>query len=355
MSLSPLESLPNELLDHIISYISADAPSSGRLHQLPSLQLPQSSNRDLKHLAQTSTGLLQLVRPRLFAHVRLDPREENDFHSFIVNSDLGRYVTSIMVTGDDSPDRQGDPFWWRRVLQYLDPVRITILASPTFIGKTMGTPIMDEHSWAFGIDLQVLQLERGDPCGPLSSVLGPDSSLLSSRPWKSLSFNEASSLRAYNHYEYFVYKVPSVLGAWGEVPTSRHSKPELFMLGQELGGLRTFSYTAIFPFCNHVELVLEVLVMMRHLRCLSMQLAPEESNNILETEQRSSMDLSDPWMELENSYALIADTVCKSMKSLTEFRTRDYRLEWMQTELAFFFDCYGDSMAHHGHGIWRRP
>jgi hypothetical protein len=160
-ALSPVERLPNELWDQIIGYLEIEAPSARRLHHAPSLQLTESTTKDLKHLAQCSSGFLQLVRPQLFTHVRLDPHDEPGFHSFMTESGLTRHVTSIIIAvGQDSPDHRADPFWWRRVLCYLDPVHIMVLAPPTFIGETIGSPIMDGHSWAFDIPLQILYMER---------------------------------------------------------------------------------------------------------------------------------------------------------------------------------------------------
>ena len=351
-----LESLPNELLDQIISYLTTEPPSLARLHQAPKYQITQSHTKSLKQLAQVSSRLLNLVRPWLFVHACLDLMDEPAFEAFFIGSNLGQYVTSLVAITENASADPFDQRWWRRVLRYLDPARVTILAPPTFIGNILDTRIMDGHGWAFDIHLQILQLERNVPFRDLSLL--PDlehcDSLLLARPWTSMSFNESSSLKAYNHYEYFLSRVPSVVGEWGS-----QLKPQEFpppRLAAMLCGLTAFSYTAVFPFYNHVKLVLDALSLMHDLRLLSVQLAPEADNHVLEIEQRGSLDPNDPWSELSTSYSLIAFEI-RNKPSLVEFRSRDFALESIREELAS--ELNGDlghtSWVHDGHGIWRRP
>ncbi|KAJ6033633.1 uncharacterized protein N7446_008075 [Penicillium canescens] len=357
---SPVELLPNELWDEIIGYLFTEPPSSKRLHHAPSLQLTESPTKDLKHLAQCSSGFLQLVRPQLFTHVRLNLHDEPDFHSFMTKSGLARHITSIIIAvGEDSPDHRADPFWWRRVLCYLDPAHIMVLAPPTFIGETIGSPIMDGHSWAFDIPLQILYMER--ECRFDGSSKLPDlascTSLLRARPWTSVTFNESSSLKAYNHYEYFLSCVPSILREWGMMRGEGRNMPlqrprDLPLL---LHGLSTFSYTAVFPFYNHVQIVLDAVLRMGSLRRLDVQLAPDRNNHVTEIEQRGSMDANDPWMELATSYSLIGFTVSQ-MDSLKEFRSGDLHVEAVRDDLlANLNDVIGDAAwVHDGRGIWKR-
>ncbi|KAJ5105827.1 hypothetical protein NUU61_003174 [Penicillium alfredii] len=349
------ELLPNELLDNIISFLATEPPSREKFHLPPSLELTQSPTKNLKHLAQSSSRFLELVRPQLFTHACLDLHDEPKFHSFLDRSGLGRYVTSLVVVGDDSADHPADPLWWRRILRYLDPACITVLAPPTFIGKTLGTPIMDGHSWAFGISLQILQLERDGHSHDLSALpdLESHTSLLSTRHWTSLSFNEASSLKAYNHYEYFLSHVPSVIGEWGNLVSSQSPPPaDLPLL---LDRLTAFSYTAVFPFYSHAHIVLAVVSIMRNLKQFNVQLAPDANNHATEAEQRGSLDPNDPWMELETAYSLIGFHI-NPMGVLREFCSRDFHLEAIRPELCRIMneDLGHSGWVHDGRGVWRR-
>ncbi|CRL17716.1 unnamed protein product [Penicillium camemberti] len=358
-SLSPLELLPNELLDQIIAYLTTEPPSFGKLHNTPSLELTQSPTKDLKHLELCSRCLFQLVRPQLFTHVRLSLHDEPDFHSFMVKSGLGQYVTSLVAIADETPDCQVNPLWWRRVLRYLDPRRILVIGPPVFIGNTLDSPINDGHHWAFDMPLQILLLER--ECKPRDPSQLPDlencTSLLASRPWTSMTFNESSSLKAYNHYEYFLSCVPSVLVEWGTrgIPGTSRELERPISLPALLRDLTYFSYTAVFPFYNHSQIVMDAVVRMHRLQRLDVQLAPPQDNHITELEQRGSMDPNDPWMELTTSYSLIGYTV-NLLPCLQEFRCGDLHVEAMRQDLlAVLDDAIGDKgWVHDGRGVWRR-
>lgn len=356
---SPLELLPNELLDQIICYVSTKPPSFEQLHHTPNLKLTESPTKDLKHLELCSRRLFQLVRPQLFTHVRLNLHDEPDFHSFIIKSDLCQHVTSLVAIVDENPDRQVDPFWWRRVFRYLDPRRVLVIGPPVFIGNTLASPINDGHHWAFDMPLHILLLER--ECKPRDSSQLPDlencTSLLASRPWTSMTFNESSSLKAYNHYEYFLSCVPSVLAEWGTsgIRGSTRTLQRPIDLPILLRGLTYFSYTAVFPFYNHSQIVLDAVVKMRCLQRLDVRLAPPQDNHITELEQRGSMDPNDPWMELVTSYSLIGYTV-NNLPCLKEFRCGDLHVEAMRQDLlAVLDDVIGDGgWVHDGRGVWRR-
>lgn len=316
-----LESLPNELLDRIIFYLATEPPSTARIHQVPVLQIARSHTHDLKNVSVASITLRELVRPRLFAHACLDVNDEASFKSFLVASNLARYVTSLVVTIQNVASEPDDQGWWRRILTYINPGRFTVVAPPTSIGHVLNTQIMDGHSWAFEIPLQILQLERDiSPCDDEYVALEHCDSLLQARPWTSMSFNESSSLKAYHHYEYFLSRIPSVLGEWGSQLDPREPPPS--RLVDMVHGLRSFSYTAVFPFYNHVKLVLDVLALMPNVEEFGVKLVPDEDNHVLEQEQRGSLDPNDPWTELLTSYNLAAAAV-GAIDSLREVRCRD--------------------------------
>ncbi|KAJ6152565.1 hypothetical protein N7497_006884 [Penicillium chrysogenum] len=189
--------------------------------------------------------------------------------------------------------------------------------------------------------LQILLLER--ECKPRNPSELPDletrTSLLASRPWTSMTFNESSSLKAYNHYEYFLSCVPSVLADWGTngIRGSTRTLERPIDLPALLRRLTYFSYTAVFPFYNHSQLVLDAVVRMRRLQRLDVQLAPTQDNHITELEQRGSMDPNDPWMELATSYSLVGYTV-NNLPCLKEFRCGDLHVEPMRQDLLAILD-----------------
>lgn len=355
---SPLESLPKELLDQIISSLATSPPSLTKLHQPPSHRIAKSNTRDLKNLSLVASGLCALVRPRLFAHTCFDLRDQTEFLDFVARSLLARHVTSILVRGNDSPENREDPFWWRRVLCDLDPLRITVVAPPPFIGAMLGTQIMEGHSWAFEIPFQSLHLERDGRQDQGNSIrLEEQPSLLSAREWQFLHFNESSSLKAYSHYEYFLLRVPSVFDQWGSL-AHPPDRPADLPSSLSLNRLTTFSYTAVFPFYNHVNLVLDAVCLMTSLQSLSTQLAPCQNDRVIELEQRGSIDPSDPWMELATAYSLIAHAVRQLGETgcLRWFRACDYQFEALRPELSSILDetFHETSWTYDGQNVWSR-
>lgn len=364
-----MESLPNELLAEILSYLDTVPPSIWKLHSAPGLQLTESATKSLKNLSCTSSQFYHLTRPLLFTHVRFDIRDERDFIAFIQKSGLQRRIQSIVVTGKETIIGRRDTTWWQRVLREVNPQRITIVASPLFIGDMAMTKVVGTHSWAFEIPFQILQLEQDLPvCGRRGSVAScptlPDleedsTNIFSARPWTKLAFNEASSLRAYNHYEYFLLRVPSIFDKWGTLVSDERiiadSLPDPL---PSLNRLTSFQYTAVFPFYNHVKLVLDVIEIMTELRSFRVQLAPGKGNSVIEDEQRGSMDLHDPWMEITTGYSLIAHAVrdAGSKRNLVEFQACDYAIEALQADLRAVLGSVlvGGGWVHDECGGWTK-
>jgi hypothetical protein len=353
---SPLERLPNELLDQIVSYLDIVPPSQARLHQEPNQDITISQNKSLKHLRQSCSRLATLVRPCLFAHACLVLRDEPaQFCMFVLKWGLDRYIKSIVVTvsGRLFP-RSLLCHWLNQLFGFIDPLQITILAQPRTIGEILQTKIDECHGWAFGIEQQILQLEQnsyGNLAAHQAHQPNRSEIILRARPWTSFLFNEGSSLKAYNHYEYFLSQVPSVMGQWGqELPTMYPS----LGVSAYFERLQSLTYTAIFPFYNHVENICIAMHFMPQLRVVTVQLAPDENNHATELEQRGSMDPNDPWMELESSYAVIGFKV-RTKVSVEEFRSRDAHLEAVWPELTRILAEELHGWAHDGYGSWRRP
>ncbi|RAL01745.1 uncharacterized protein BO80DRAFT_454747 [Aspergillus ibericus CBS 121593] len=353
-----LNTLPAELLDQIISDLSSLPPSLAKVHRTPCTRLTASRSRDLKSLSRTSWRLLELVRPQLFAHACFNIKDVAGFLSFISRLNLGRYVMSIVAKGMDSADNREDPFWWRQVLNCLDPLRITVIAPPPFLAAMLETPILEEHSWAFEVPFQILQLEQASRvCDPPLALTKQSAGLLDARAWSSLDFNESSSLKAYHHYEYFLFQIPSLFTMWGTVAARRTFSDTIPFL-RSFMSLTSLRYTAVFPTYNHVQQVLDALEMMTNLRSFSIQLAPSPTDKTTELEQRGSMDPSDPWMEITTGYSLVAHAVkdLGDRASLVEFHTSDYDSEALRSELSpVLGDVLNNSgWVHDGHCAWTK-
>ncbi|RAL15356.1 F-box domain protein [Aspergillus homomorphus CBS 101889] len=355
--LSCLEKLPNEILDEIVSYLPVTTPSESKLHHQPGICLTASDTQNLKNVAQVSSRLLELVRPRLYGHSRFHLDDLYDFLDFVSTHELERYIVSLVVLVENGSPRDLDTNRLLRLLSNLNPLRITVLAPPSRIGTMLSTKAPDEHSWAFQISHQLLQWERGTL--PESSVLTtkPSCSPLDQRTYSSLSFNEGSSLRAYAHYEYFLFEVPSVLGKWGTT-ASMGAEEEKLSISNALQHLTSFSYTAIFPFYNHVKLVLDALELMTNLQSFTIQLAPCADDTAIDLTNRGPIDPNDPWMELATGYDIIAHSIIELGRSasLVHFRTLDYQNDALRVELhqALGAQFKGTEWLPNGRGAWNR-
>ncbi|KAF7716862.1 Uncharacterized protein PECH_006955 [Penicillium ucsense] len=354
---SRMEGLPTELLDWIISYLNQSPPSERRVYREPEQTITESPDRSLKHLSATCSRFASLIRPHLFTHARLGPREDwSDFRRFVTEWDLSQHVTSLVIS---FPSEYQTQFslrdWVTRLFDFLDPKRLTILAPPRIIGDMLHTAINEEDGWAFEIDLQILQLTQegyGNPSAhQTTNHTKRRSMVLNLRPWTTFLFNESTSLRAYNHYEYFLSQVPSVLGQWGQGSLPMAPGPELTA---HFHHLQDLTYTAVFPFYNHVDHVCSAMDYMPRLRKVTVQLAPESGNRATELEQRGSMDPNDPWMELESSYSVMVFKV-RAKSSVTEFHSRDYHVEAVRSSLMEIMSGELLGWTHDGQGSWRRP
>ncbi|KAF3387208.1 hypothetical protein F1880_000175 [Penicillium rolfsii] len=328
---SALERLPNELLDQIIAYLDEEPPSQGGIYQEPDDNITTSENKCLKYLSQSCARLATLVRPMLFVHARMVlPGELSQFCCFTHRWELARNIKSMTVlVTDEHIQRDALRGWIDHLFGFIDPLRLTILAPPKFIGDALQDIIDERHGWAFGIKYQILQLEQNTYGNVAAHQPDPSENILRTRPWTSFFFNEGSSLKAYNHYEYFLSRVPSVLGQWGEDFTLMSYSLEHHGFFQ---GLQCLTYIAIFPFYNHVELICIAMQLLPRLRVVTVQLAPDENNHATELEQRGSMDPNDPWMELESSYSVIGFKI-RTHDSVEEFRTRDLHIEAVRPQL----------------------
>ncbi|EGC47738.1 F-box domain-containing protein [Histoplasma capsulatum var. duboisii H88] len=350
-----IETLPNELLDQVLSYLSpGPPPSSRKLRQVPAHSITSSTALDLKNVSRASPRFRALTRPLLFAHTRHELRDQDRFLDFLREHELAPYVQSVVVSVRSIYPGSEKPLWWVRLLGEVDPRHLTVIAPPYMFAHMALCHLDGVHSWAFELPLQTIQFHRpAQRSVPLPNH-GSDDTLFSARPWTEILFNEGSSLRAYSNYEYYLLRVPSIMDHWGSVDPLQSK--ELPYPVAAISRLTSFHYIAVFPFYNHTNLVLKVIRNMSNLRHLSFQLAPQPNSTIFEDEQRAgTLDPNDPWMELDTSYSLISHSVryLGVQGKLVEFRCFDFELGALRDNLV---SRIGSNLkgkwAHQGDGLW---
>ena len=153
-------------------------------------------------------------------------------------------------------------------------------------------------------------------------------SIINLREWTHFALNEGSFLRAYCTYEFFERGPPSLIRSINShvfVKDRRgfyHARPALH-------NLRSFTYTAIFPFANHMD----SLGLLPQLETLDLQFAPDpESMDILDDTARTGrVELQDCWQEVISGYHDIATAIStfrmskEAFPRLKEFRCQDLK------------------------------
>ena len=216
---------------------------------------------------------------------------------------------------------------------------------------------------------------------PTLSSISSTLHLFSARPWTHLAINESSSLKAYSQYEYFLRKTPSLLASIHRGPPPGVSPgPRQDPLHSPFTSLLTnvthFTYTAIFPFYNHVETVLHSVHKMPNLSHLTFKLCPEPESTIIADELEEAqghIDVNDAWMEFDTAYTLITHAVVRltaieeaerkggpdGMRlragKLEEFRVDDVKMEGIRDSLEdVISQRLQEWWVYAGEGLWKR-
>ena len=347
-----LQELPNELLDHVIDFLETQCPSEVNWHQTPDPSLRQSSCHDFKHLSLTSHQFRASISPRLFTNIRADVSDLTLLLPFLTTNSLTRHITSAAIHIPPSwpSDEQHfvilphitspfafttiaftsvPPTWWSTLLSTLPALSsLTILAPPRHLGALFGHDVPVADSWLFNMPYHALRLQRPAPpvlpSPPTGTATGTATKPAPHLPWPHLSLHESSFLKAYSQYEYFLRVPPSLL-------SPPPPKPYLF------GHIRALTYVAIFPFYNHVDVLLASLASLPLLTSLTTRLAPHPESRIVEDEMEEAkghIDVNDAWMEFETSYVLLGETVGRGrLEGLREYVCLDVEVEGVRVGL----------------------
>ena len=322
---SSLLVLPNELLHHAFSFLDRTSPSERNFTHLPGRNWTDHAEAPLKALSIVSRRLRAIVLQILFTHARLDPCYLTPFLDFVHQLGLAGSIESIVA---HVPDLRHcfHPAWYVRLLNEVPATRLVIACEPHTFAEIAGIDMNLADRWAFNIPHQYLELRQ-----PTSEAVRQTSydylpGLLGAKHWESMRLNEGSSLAAYTSYEYFLKKPPSLLSdihtCLTSIPFDPENLPEMssstltgITLTQHmLQNLQAFSFTAVFPFYNHVDDVLKCIRRMRNLERLFIKLCPEPGSTVLDDAVEAAaghIDLNDPWNEWVSSLA------CSTSASLT--------------------------------------
>ncbi|MCJ1321885.1 hypothetical protein MMC15_007230 [Xylographa vitiligo] len=372
-----LDDLPPELLELILSYLDARPASSAKLYEEPTTAL-DSTHQPLKNFSQTCGRYRSLSSPYLFRFSTVLYRDSilqqsdvgdlhglvplyykvQDFLEFVIKQDLTQRVQSLVISAthdvevDALSATAGHPTCelgdlWTSVFSVLRPHAITINAPPPVLAFLTSCVFDRSDEWAFKMHRHILQLRMPSDVSRINYPKPTQTNkLFQIVPWAHCILNEGSSIQVYNTYQYDAMVQPSVLNNF----VLKHSASRL------LTSLRSFDYIAIFPLQGQLETLLSFLLILPNLQCVTMQLAPQKQNRILEDVSRVQRSLySDLWMELETVFFFIAeDLVFKSYSSINELISYDYQQEALWETLS----RGGNLMSQHWqtieNGHWKR-
>ncbi|ESZ98229.1 dynactin [Sclerotinia borealis F-4128] len=325
-----IEDLPNELLVDIFSHLDSEAPSSSHtiLHDQPTLNVTNSSIRDLKDCSVISKRWRQATLPLLFKYTRYILKYSEDDSRPILNDLIGPFLQFIhtqsladiissftLVVREkkisnclDGRPRLGEfDRFWQGLFQTINPSTILIAAPVEALASLTSAVIKPRDLKFFEIECHYLRLQRPadehtdyDEHTDCSHVhyrkLGDlqnyamSSEIFHIRPWSSLLLNEGSNLEAYKSRPLWGVVTPSILQnlLGDDVPDSLINS-----------GIRSMEYIAIFPMSSHFQSLVRQLPRLDHLYC---QLVPR--NNILQEEESiREIQIEDLWMERNDCYA----------------------------------------------------
>ncbi|KAL3300761.1 F-box domain-containing protein [Colletotrichum asianum] len=350
-----IDDLPNEILAQIFTYLDRPAPSDSKLHDQPSSLMLQNPffDRDLKNVSVVTKLWRAAVLPLLFRHViwtidrfelplieeTRDPAATIDFLRFLRDNNLTNYVTTVtmfvedalggvatshlassvelMETGHANKASYSEDYnWlWRTLFEHVDPVRLSIIASPRVLAQLLSRMLFLGDAWNFDMPQHILSLSRKSkkvvtskykskatasssrdapsPENPHQKRVPCD--LFTIRPWQSLLLNEGSSTRVYKTYEYYLKRPPSMLGALLGAEEFPNDEPLI------APSIRDFSYVGIFPLSSHFNTLVQHVP---RLDRLFVQLVPR--NDILQdADEMRNIDIADLWMERNTSYSML--------------------------------------------------
>ena len=329
---SKMESLPTEILCHILSFLDFEPAFPRIVREYPGeivngwvrwrLPMPRLNiDNRLKRASLVSRRWRQICFPMLFRHMRWEIPSEGSPQAGLLQflrgqggDNMAAIVEGLTVIALENPwgcdiaqpsDRvlQSAKGIWSSVFSIIDPLRVTLVGDPCIIAVlTDLAPIPGAESWMFELSKQIMQLSRPSRYTPppaSASGSSKDTDIFALRPWTEFLLNEGSFLANYTTYEYHEYLPPSLLrrifSPFSQQPPSAMTAPPT-----RLPHLERFSYIAIFPTGRHFSRT--VIPYFPGAETLYMQVPPQDYDfsSILDSSMLNRLDMNDPWMERGN-------------------------------------------------------
>ncbi|KAL8933566.1 MAG: hypothetical protein Q9216_006311 [Gyalolechia sp. 2 TL-2023] len=325
MAACGMTTLPVEIMEQVVGLLAEEEPPSTRMmrHE-PSLELLDSNYKPLKNLSLVCHSLRSFVFLTLFQYIRLDfdvllrDTSKADHHlqglyrlaRFIKEHNLADNIKGLTLCfplqSEIGPHYLPHfvPALVVFALKDVNPMSLTLMCSAPVLGDLTFIHVVNEHGWAYGERLHVLNLKQPSHIarGGIPFDLDVPRSLLCLRPWTEMTLNEGSSIKIYSVYEYYSKFPPSIL--YGRQWVER----DPWLLPQ----LQHISYVCLFPLPVHTLQLAHFLRCCPQLNSLSTQFTPaaDSRKDILEdASQLGKANLSDLWGEMTQAYGALATQI----------------------------------------------
>ena len=345
--MAQLRDLPAELIYHILLYLGTDPPPSSRLlHEEPTGDLfgPTAEPRcqPVASFSRTCRRYRNLSLDELFRFLKVDIRDCKRlstfvrFEAFVLKHGLLGRVESLLIHmagTNPSSDTTYEPVNYLiflrdtvfNLLEYINPQSLVLALSPTVLECLLPYTLNLTALWAFDMQYHILRLQQPRPSRPRPSTCDPSRrNVLATCPWTIFTYNQGSSVKAYNVYEYWNYDTPSIFQSsdWGAMLSS----------SAWLRSMTIFEFIAVFPFSSHglshMLHVCDFISQMCALRTLRVQLAPtgNKKDQGLHELGELARNIGDLWQEFENNYRFLFNALRTAPQHLCELIVLDYAL-----------------------------
>ncbi len=180
-------SLPNELLLHIFSYLDGPRPSASALLDEPHIDLTKSNDAPLKKASLVARKWRQIILPLLFKHAQFTleatksarsviGRQTQPFYDFLKANDLGNIISTFALLVQDKKIAHVSEFdhghksfssFWATLFTVIDPCELLIVAPPEALGDLASCNTFLQDQWAFNCPFQYLRLQQPGKSSPI--------------------------------------------------------------------------------------------------------------------------------------------------------------------------------------------
>jgi len=159
------------------------------------------------------------------------------------------------------------------------------------------------------------------------------------RPWTHMTYNEATMIRGFSHYEW-QEKIPpqNLQNLLENVATSQRFS--------ETPRIRSCSYISYFPYSEHVKAVMKSLSKLKSLKYIEVSLA--DVDMISDPDMLGKGQSADCWLEWELSYKAIISELLNNAEAGLIFESHDGQTTSLKNNVIAEMESFAPYMVREG-------